>query len=188
MVLALQLPIPFFWLLIHPVAGFWRRHPRWCYGGLGPLVWGGVVVVLARGQEWWLAERFSRHWLAALAGASLLVVDVALTCQVTRQAGWRALVGIPELMPAQHPGRLVVAGIYQRVRHPRYLGMILAWWGAVLLSGATRLAGLVAAATVLIWMVSELEERELLARFGADYAAYRARVPRFVPRWRNEKF
>lgn len=190
LVLTVQLPIPFFWLWVHPAADFWRRHPRWCYYGLGPVVWGVVAGVLVGGRAWWLAERFSRHWLVVLFGVSLLVADIALTRRVEQQAGWRALVGLPELIPRKHSGRLVVAGIYQRVRHPRYLGMMLAWWGAVLLSGATRLAGLVAVATLLVWMVTELEERELLARFGADYMAYRERVPRFVPRLRSgsEKF
>ncbi|MBI4462977.1 MAG: isoprenylcysteine carboxylmethyltransferase family protein [Acidobacteria bacterium] len=182
-VLAVQLPIPVFWLLVHPVANFWRRYPRGCYYGLAPLVWIVLAMALVRGRVWWLAERFSQHWLATLVGVGLLAADVALILQVERQAGWRALVGLPELMPAHHPGRLVAGGIYQRVRHPRYLGMMLAWWGAVLLSGATRLAILVAGATVLAWVVSELEERELAARFGREYVAYRERVPRFVPRW-----
>lgn len=186
-VLALQLPIPVFWLLVHPAASFWRRHPRWCYYGLGPFLWGAAAGALVAGRGWWLADRFSRHWLVALAGVSLIATDLLLTRQVERQVGWRALVGLPELMPGQHPGRLVLEGIYQRVRHPRYVGMILSWWGAVLLSGAMHLAGLAAAATLLIWIVSELEERELAARFGADYVAYRERVPRFVPRWRREE-
>jgi protein-S-isoprenylcysteine O-methyltransferase Ste14 len=31
--------------------------------------------------------------------------------------------------------------------------------------------------------ISELEERELLERLGEEYAHYRQRVPRFIPRW-----
>lgn len=184
-VLALQLPIPLFWLLVHPALGFWRRHPHACYYILGPVVWVGVLAGLVGARAWWLEERFSEHWFTALGGGALLLADFLLTRQVVRQTGWRALVGLPELMPARYEGQLVVAGLYQRVRHPRYLGMMLAWWGAVLLSGATRLAALVAVASVLAWIVSELEERELRARFGADYAAYQARVPRFLPRWRG---
>jgi protein-S-isoprenylcysteine O-methyltransferase Ste14 len=33
-----------------------------------------------------------------------------------------------------------------------------------------------------IWLVVVLEERELRRRFGAAYAEYSRRVPRFIPR------
>ena len=33
-----------------------------------------------------------------------------------------------------------------------------------------------------LYLVAVLEERELLERFGDEYARYRERVPRFVPR------
>jgi protein-S-isoprenylcysteine O-methyltransferase Ste14 len=53
--------------------------------------------------------------------------------------------------------------------------------GACLVAG-TRLLWIVAA----VWWAVErfaiaLEERELLARFGEPYAAYRRRVPAFLP-------
>jgi protein-S-isoprenylcysteine O-methyltransferase Ste14 len=35
-----------------------------------------------------------------------------------------------------------------------------------------------------VLVIVRLEERELHDRFGAEYDAYRARVPRFIPRWR----
>ena len=107
-----------------------------------------------------------------------------------RGLGWRVLVGLPELMPARPAGGprsqppVRASGIYERVRHPRYLGMMMSWAGAVLLTGATRLAALVAVFMGLAFIITELEERELLGRLGEAYAGYRRRVPRFLPRWR----
>ena len=193
LVLLVQLPIPLIWLVIHPAVEFWRRHPRACYYGVGFGSWGLVALALLGGRDWWLAERFARHPLLLLAGAALMAVDGWLLTRVTRGLGWRVLVGLPELMPAprslgeggprKQPAP-VASGIYERVRHPRYLGMMLSYAGAVLLTGATRLAALVAVFIGLAVLITELEERELLGRLGEAYAGYRRRVPRFLPRWR----
>lgn len=195
LVLCGQLPIPLFWLVVHPAIGFWRRHPRACYYLVTPSVWLLVAVALVVPRHWWLAERFSRHWLVAVAGAALIVADLWLMRQVKRDLHWRVLVGLPELMlarwslgvggPDENATGVVTRGVYERVRHPRYAGMMLAWLGAVLLSGATRLLVLVAVFIGLALLVTEFEERELLKRLGEDYADYRRRVPRLIPRWRQ---
>ena len=41
-----------------------------------------------------------------------------------------------------------------------------------------------AGVVVALLLIVELEERELLARFGSPYLEYQARVPRFLPRVR----
>lgn len=194
LVLGLQLPIPVFWLVVHPGINFWRRHPRACYYGVGLSVWVAMAVALVVPRSWWLAERFSGHWLVAVAGVALVAFDLWLMRQVKRDLHWRVLVGLPELMlarqslgvggPGENATGVVTRGIYERVRHPRYAGMMLAWLGAVLLSGATRLLVLVAVFIGLALLVTEIEERELLKRLGEDYADYRRRVPRLIPRWR----
>ncbi len=188
--LVVELPVPLFWLLMHPAAEFWRSRARARYYWMAPAVWAGVALALLLPLDWWLEERFSRHPLFAVAGALLLLGDVWLISRVEHQAGWRVLVGLPELhsrkseagQSSQPRGQVVSAGIYRRLRHPRYVGMMLAWAGAVLLTGSTRLLVLVAGFMGLALLVTELEERELLARLGEDYAEYRRRVPRFLPR------
>lgn len=180
----LQLPIPLFWLVVHPAIDFWRRSPRACYYGAGLGAWLAVMLGLVAPHEWWLEARFAQHPLVALAGAGLVAGDVWLLRQVKRNAPWRVLVGLPELKPREGiPGLVLAQGIYRRIRHPRYLGMMLTWWGAVLLTGATRLLVLVMVFTMLALLATELEERELLARLGPAYADYRSKVPRFLPRW-----
>lgn len=178
-----QLPVPLFWLVVHPAIGFWRRHPKTCYYVVTPSVWLAVGVSLLVPYSWWVEERLTRHPLVALVGLVLIGVDLWLLRLVKRDLHWRVLVGLPELFPGRHAGRLAVGGVYERIRHPRYAGMMLAWLGAALLSGATRLLWLVVGFVGLAVVVTELEERELLRRLGEEYADYRRRVPRFVPRW-----
>jgi protein-S-isoprenylcysteine O-methyltransferase Ste14 len=181
LVLLAELPVPLFWLLIHPRINFWRRRPRAWYYGTGLAVWLLTWACFLIPHTWWLEKRFGWHVWMALAGAALVAADVWLIHQAERQAGWRILVGLPELRPPAAPGAVVSAGIYRRLRHPRYGGMMLAWWGAVLLMGATRPLVLVLVFTLLTFAVMELEERELLARLGEAYARYRRQVPRLIP-------
>ncbi|MGH9778873.1 MAG: methyltransferase [Candidatus Acidiferrales bacterium] len=186
-----QLPIPLFWLLVHPAAGFWRRHPRACYYVVGPTVWLSVAVMLFGGRDWWLAERFwpaAAGWIPAALGSALIIADFWMIRRIERVISVRVLVGLPELFSARSPegaGRptqVVESGLYARVRHPRYLGMMMSWVGAALISGASRLGALAVVFIGLALLVTELEERELLNRLGESYADYRRRVPRLIPR------
>jgi protein-S-isoprenylcysteine O-methyltransferase Ste14 len=74
---------------------------------------------------------------------------------------------------------LATAGLYARMRHPRYVGFVLIPFG-FLLQWPTLLT------LILVGMYMRLahrEEREALAEFGEEYARYMAAVPSFMPRW-----
>jgi protein-S-isoprenylcysteine O-methyltransferase Ste14 len=85
-------------------------------------------------------------------------------------------------LPAHHEQRLVTTGIRAHLRHPVYLGHLcemLAWslgTGLVVCLALTVLA--IATGAVMIRM----EDAELEQRFGAEYAAYRERVPVVLPK------
>ncbi|MEP6574327.1 MAG: isoprenylcysteine carboxylmethyltransferase family protein [Gemmatimonadota bacterium] len=88
------------------------------------------------------------------------------------------------LTPATKPvddGRLIQSGIYARIRHPIYTGVILVVAGYMLWWTNWRDALLVGWLTMLYFGAkSGAEERKLLAKFP-DYENYRRRVPRFFP-------
>ena len=91
-------------------------------------------------------------------------------------AAWRVLYA------AQREGRLAVEGPYARVRHPQYAGFVLIMIG-FLLQWPTLVT--LAMFPILVFMYVRLaykEEREVAARFGAEYERYRARTPAFFPR------
>jgi len=79
------------------------------------------------------------------------------------------------------PGDLLRQGPYRRIRNPMYAGEAIAWagWGLVYASPAVW-AGLAVMCTGLAGTV-RWEERRLRRRFGDDYQAYLAGVPRWVP-------
>ena len=78
-----------------------------------------------------------------------------------------------------HTTRLVDTGIYAVVRHPQYLGGILAIFLATLLLYPHWLfvvLGIPGAA--ILYLSTGEEEKRLIERFGRDYRDYMQRVPR----------
>lgn len=92
-----------------------------------------------------------------------------------RQA-WLALRAIPY---THRP--FATPGLYRHVRHPLYVGWFLFFWATPQMSIGHLLMAAGTTAYILVAIV--FEERDLLGHFGADYRAWRARTPLFVPRW-----
>jgi protein-S-isoprenylcysteine O-methyltransferase Ste14 len=85
------------------------------------------------------------------------------------------------LVAIQADHTLVTTGIYGRIRHPSYLGVvvIMLGWALVFRSGV----GILLTALVLVPLVARMnaEEALLSSEFGDAYNAYRARTWRLVP-------
>ena len=92
----------------------------------------------------------------------------------------RTLVGIPELSPTPTSQKLLDQGVYARMRHPRYVAVMLSMPAVALFTNYLALYVLCPLVVVTLYIITVLEERELLERFGTAYEQYRQRVPRFL--------
>jgi protein-S-isoprenylcysteine O-methyltransferase Ste14 len=79
--------------------------------------------------------------------------------------------------------RFTTPGPYRHIRHPLYVGWLLAFWAAPTMTVAHFFFAAVTTAYIL--MAIRYEERDLEAAHGPDYAEYRRRVPMLVPRLRR---
>jgi len=87
--------------------------------------------------------------------------------------------GVPKGKSFVHTTRLVNTGIYAVVRHPQYLGGILALFLTTLLWYPHWLFAILAIPGAIIsYYSAKAEEKNLIQRFGDDYLAYMERVPR----------
>jgi protein-S-isoprenylcysteine O-methyltransferase Ste14 len=173
-----NLPVPFYWFILHPFGRFWSRRIPTAFRVAGYDSWGAglIFIVLLR-----------RHLLAATA-PSILVVIVAFALFALDflflRAALQDLGGLKLVGHAELTGRaeLITEGLYKRMRHPRYTGMILGVIGACLLAGAefTWFTGALWFLCTMMCIV--LEEREMRRRFGAAYEAYSRATPRFLPK------
>jgi protein-S-isoprenylcysteine O-methyltransferase Ste14 len=176
-VLFFELPIPLYWLILHPFGSFWRTRVRaaFWFAGLTAWICGGVALWHFRHA---LLADTPKSWFAIAAAFALIAVEGYLFVRVERELGSRRLVGHAELTGT---GEMFSSGLYARVRHPRYAGMFSAVMGAALLAGSRLLWIILAIWLPFALTVIHLEEKELASRFGQSYEAYRKRVPAFLP-------
>jgi len=139
---------------------FWQWRP----------VTGEVWTVTSSGGRAALAGLFWAGW--ALVLASTFVIDHFDLCGL-RQVWLRFR--DKEYTDIQ----FVVRFFYKYIRHPLMLGFVIAFWAAPDMSvGHLFFAGMT---TVYMLVAIQLEERDLIAALGEDYARYRKATPMLIP-------
>lgn len=140
---------------------FWQWQP------LGGQVW-HIEHPTARAVIWTL---FGAGWLQVLVMTFYIDhFDLFGLRQVWLYARARQYTRVDFVTPAP----------YRVVRHPLYLGFIIAFWAAPTMT-ITRLVFAVAT-TAYILIAIQFEERDLAHEHGPSYDNYRSRVPMLVPR------
>ncbi|MEQ8768729.1 MAG: isoprenylcysteine carboxylmethyltransferase family protein [Planctomycetota bacterium] len=173
-----------YWLVIHPFVGFWRRFkPR-----VALIVSFLVMIVLGVIMAFQVPRLMGNHDYGTqpvLIGVGIALLGLSIwinrSCRIVLSL--RTLAGVPELQgKGILPPTLLRQGIYNRIRHPRYVSIALQVIGMACVINYLATWICVAAGVAGLLLIVFFEERELEARFGERYRAYRREVPRFIPR------
>lgn len=156
------------------VAARWPRlaaRYRLAYNAVAVLLLAPVLALhwAASGEALW-------RWpgLAGHVSTGIAVVAAALFAWTLRWYDGAAFLGLR----ATGPERFTISPLHRHVRHPWYCLALLVLW-----TRDMDAALLVSAACVTAYLMvgSRLEDRKLIAEFGAPYRRYAARVPGLLP-------
>jgi protein-S-isoprenylcysteine O-methyltransferase Ste14 len=125
----------------------------------------GVGLVLDR-----LVRRRWPAWTQPI-GLPLVAVGALVNVAAVSARGGDAL---------DRPTALVRRGPYAWSRNPMYLGWSVIHLGAALAARSPGMAATWSMSAVLVHRAIRREERQLAERFGGEFAAYTAAVPRYL--------
>jgi protein-S-isoprenylcysteine O-methyltransferase Ste14 len=76
---------------------------------------------------------------------------------------------------------LVQSGIYGYIRHPLYLSIFLLGTGIMLKNPAPVQLVLGVINLLAVYITARIEEKEMIAKFGAEYIEYMKKTKMFIP-------
>ncbi len=129
--------------------------------------------------------------LVPVANFSIPLFHLIISMPIIVLGAWIAIKGVKEVTlkvaETHKTERIVTTGVYSIVRHPQYLGALLAHVGISILLSATYSVLITPLMVILIYLISRKEEEELTKEFGKEYEIYKKKVPMLIPRLRSRE-
>ena len=128
----------------------------------------------------------SQNVSVPVANFSIPLLHLIVSTPFLMLASWLGISGVKQITlkaaETHRTDRVVVSGVYSVVRHPQYVGGLLAHVGVSFLLSAWYSLLFTPAMILVIYLISRKEEEELGKEFGEEYAHYKKKVPMLIPR------
>jgi protein-S-isoprenylcysteine O-methyltransferase Ste14 len=143
-----------------------------------------LVPILLLALSYWSGIRwlfiYPLNSFAIIVGCIVIILGYSILFKTNRSF---ALIGKGTLAPWAPTQHFVAVGLYQYVRNPMILGVLLVLVGETVLFGSI----LMFIWLFLFWVMNHIwfirwEEPNLEQRFGDEYRKYKENVPRWIPR------
>jgi protein-S-isoprenylcysteine O-methyltransferase Ste14 len=149
------------------------EHP---FGDTGQLILLGIFLVV------WVSDTFFLHWSTFLSILIPLYLRMAFlglallsTFLLVRSAHF-------VISQKERPNYVVDTGAFHYVRHPLYLGSILAYLGTAISSMSLFSLALLIPIFVFYNYIATYEEKLLEKKFGTAYQDYKKRTGKWLPK------
>ncbi len=143
------------------------------------------ILTSTLGSRYPVIDPFSHmngHLWVALAGGSMYVWGFVMLLSLAAMIGGLVILGKGWKQIHGANGQLVTSGLYGRVRHPQYSALFLITVGMLIQWPTLVTAAMWPVLMFMYYRLTRREEKEMESRFGEKYAAYKRRVPMFLPR------
>lgn len=142
-----------------------------------------IIAVLLLGPGYW----FGRSWLreqfidhtdsVGIFGLILSLIGGIIACWARYQLGKNWSLSVQQ----KEKHELIRTGLYKKVRHPIYSGLLLLFTGTAIIVGDYR--SIVATVIVFLsfWFKLKKEERLLFETFGEKYKLYKKETHAIIP-------
>lgn len=176
--------IPMFLIELHFAVGFWRKLGIWTYVAIF-IEWLPVALVIYLFNEAILYYEIALGVPFLILGIILIALAIVLHSWTAKLLGIKATIGYTEIKSDTIPDNqeLITSGPFSVVRHPSYWAHTAILTGFFLITGVFAM-GLVTIIdlTITYFVTTNLEDAELVGRFGQKYKNYQRRVPKFFPK------
>jgi len=149
------------------------EHP---FGDAGQLIFAALFLIM------WVGDSFFLHWSTFL--SSWIPHFFRMTLLGLTLLGTLTLIGMAHKVVTgkERPNYVIDTGPFHYVRHPLYLGALLAYVGTAISSFSLFSFALLIPIFIFYNYIASYEENLLEAKFGEAYREYIKRTGKWVPR------
>lgn len=184
MMIAMWPAIPMFLIQLHGATNFWKRIGIWTYAVV-ILEWLPIAYFIYAIQGFFFQFQFEFNIIIVIIGFSFIAAGIVLHSWTAFLLGLKATIGYTELEKIRNikNDQIITTGPFSIVRHPSYWAHTFILFGSFLASGLSTLFIITIVDILIAYFITmELEEKELVERFGNRYLDYQKQIPKFFPK------